>query len=200
MPFFADSPTTRLKMLGWLLHGAGLAILLAAAFAQYYLVYLPLARKEEACAARIVVVDRLLDDSEEIRVSHSRFKNSLSKVRHRADALRERIPDRPCETEFLEQMNEAANEVGLDVRDYRRGEVVVEDTHSHLDVHVSCAGSYQQICGFFDRLAGLPRMSTVEKATITSESAVGGYPVDLTLRLYYGDQGQPEDKRKARNG
>ena len=142
MPFLTDNPTTRLKMLGWLLHGAGLVPLLAAGFAVYCLVHLPLVRKEKACVARIAVVDGLLDNSEEIRAAHSRFKNSLAKIRHRADAFRQRIPDRPCKTEFLEQMNEAANEEGFEIRDYRRGAVMVKDTHSQLDVHVQCAGSY----------------------------------------------------------
>ena len=200
MPFLTDNPTTRLKMLGWLLHGAGLVPLLAAGFAVYCLVHLPLVRKEKACVARIAVVDGLLDNSEEIRAAHSRFKNSLAKIRHRADAFRQRIPDRPCETEFLEQMNEAANEEGFEIRDYRRGAVMVKDTHSQLDVHVACTGSYPKICGFLDRLARLPRISTVEKATITSDSAAEAYPVDLTLRLYFGAQERPEDKRKARNG
>lgn len=200
MPFLSDNPTTRLKMLEWILHGAGLVALLAAGFAVYCLAYLPLAEKQRACVAQIAVVNGLLENSAEIRAAHSRFKDSLAEIRQRADALRERIPDKPCETEFLEQMNEAANQEGLDIRDYRRGEVTVEDTHSHLDVYVSCAGSYRQVCGFLDRLAGLPRLSTVEKATITSDSAAKAYPVELTLRLFYGAQKLPVDRRKAPNG
>lgn len=200
MPFFADNPTARLKMLGWLLHGAGLVTLLAAGYAVYCLAHLPLAKKSEACADRIAVVDGLLDNSEEIRAAHSRFKDSLAEIRRRADALRQRIPDRPCETEFLEQMNEAANKEGLEIRDYRRGAVTVKDTHSQLEVHVQCVGSYPKTCRFLDRLARLPRISTVEKVTINSDSSVEAYPVDLTLRLYFGVKKKPDDKRKARNG
>lgn len=199
MPFLSDNPTARLKMLEWLLHGTGLVILVAAGVAGYCLVHLPLAEKQRVCVAQIAVLDGLLEHSGEIRATHSRFKDSLAKIRDRADALRERIPDRPRETEFLEQMNEAANEEGLNIRDYRRGAVMVKDTHSHLDVHVSCAGSYQQICGFLDSLAGLPRISTVEQATIISDSDAEGYPVELTLRLYYGKQERSKDKRRARN-
>ncbi len=200
MPHFADNLTARLKMLGWLLHGAGLITLLAAGYAVFCLAHLPLAKKSKACADRISVVDGLLDNSEEIRTAHSRFKDSLAKMRRRTDTLRQRIPDRPCETEFLEQMNEAANKEGLEIRDYRRGAVTVVDTHSQLEVHVQCVGSYPETCRFLDRLAKLPRLSTVEKVTISSDSAVEAYPVDLTLRLYFGVKKKPDNKRKARNG
>jgi Tfp pilus assembly protein PilO len=97
-------------------------------------------------------------------------------------------------------MNEAAQEVGLEIRNYRRGVVLVNDSHSQLEVFVSCAGSYPQICRFFHRLARLPRISTVEKTTITSDSTAEAYPVDLTLRLYYGARQRPEAKRGVRNG
>ena len=200
MQSITDNPSSQLKMLGWLLHGAGLIAILGAGFAAYCLVYLPLVRKENAYVARIAVVDGLLDDGEEIQAEYSRSKDALEEIRNRAYTLRQRIPVRPCETEFLEQMNEAANTEGLEIRDYRRGEVVVKDTHSQLEIHVLCAGSYPEICGFLDRLARMPRISTVEKVTITSDSAAGDYPVDLTLRLYYGAQEPPEDERKARNG
>ena len=199
MPFLSDNPSTRLQTLERLLHAVGLATLLAAGVAAYSLVYLPLAQKQSACVAQIAVVDGLLENSGEIRTAHANFKDSLAKIRDRAEALRERIPDRPCETEFLEQMNEAANQEGLEIRDYVRGEVTVKDTHSHLDVRVSCAGSYTQICRFLDRLARLPRISTIEKATITPDVAQERYPADLTLRLYYGAQDRPEVTREAPN-
>lgn len=200
MQFRSDNLTARLKTLGWLLHGAGLVTLLSAGLAVYCRVHLPLAQTWRDCVAQIAVVDGLLENSAEIQVAHSRFKDSLEMIQHRADALRERIPDRPSETEFLEQLNEAANREGLEIRDYRRGEEMVKDTYSQLDVHLTCAGSYRQICGFFHRLAGLPRISTVEKATITSDSTMETYLVNLTLRLYYGAQSRPEDERRASHG
>jgi Tfp pilus assembly protein PilO len=200
MPFETDNPTTRLKLLGWCLHAAGLLILGAAGYAAYCLAYLPLVKQEQNCVARMAEMDGLLRESEKIRGAHARFKGSLTEVRDRASALRQRIPDKPCETEFLEQMNQAANDEGLEIRDYRRGAVTVEDAHSLLEVHVVGAGSYAEICRFLDRLARLPRISTVKKITVTSDSAAEAYPFDLTLRLYFGAQQSSEDKGKASHG
>jgi Tfp pilus assembly protein PilO len=146
------------------------------------------------------VIDELLVESGKVRATHASFKDSLVKTRDRTEALRQRIPDRPCETEFLEQMNQAADEEGLEIRDYRRGTVTVEDTHSFLEVRVLGAGSYPEICGFLDRLARLPRISTAEKITITSDATTEVYPVDLTLRLYFGAQKKPAEEGKAAHG
>lgn len=200
MTFNTDNTTTRLNMLGWLLHAGGLAVLGAAGFAVYCLIYVPLAKEEQGCVARMSDIDELLSKSGEIRAAHASFKDSLTKTRDRAEALRQRIPDRPCETDFLEQMNQAADEEGLEIRDYRRGTVTVEDAHSFLEVRVLGAGSYPEICGFLDRLAKLPRISTVEKVTVTSGSTAEAYPVDLTLRLYFGAQKRPAEEGKAVHG
>jgi Tfp pilus assembly protein PilO len=200
MPSITDNPTTRLTILGWCLHAAGLVVLVAAACAVYYLAYLPLVQEEQRCVARMAEIDKLLNESGKVRAAHAQFKDSVAKIRDRAEALRQRIPDRPCETEFLEQMNQAADEEGLEIRDYRRGAVTVEDAHSFLEVHVLGAGSYPQICRFLDRLAKLPRISTVEKVTITADSTAKTYPVDLTLRLYFGAQERPAEQRKADHG
>ena len=62
MPFLSHNPTTRLKMLGWLLHGAGLVTLLAAGFAVYRLVNLPLSEGQRACVAQIAVADKLMEE------------------------------------------------------------------------------------------------------------------------------------------
>ena len=200
MPFLTNDPTARLKMLGWLLHGAGLLTLLAGSLAAYRLVYLPLAKKEKACVARIAVLDRLLKNSREIRPEHSRLTQSLAKIRRRADTLRQRIPDRPYEAEFLEQMTQAASDAGLEIRVYRRGAVTVKNSHSQLEIYVSCAGSYPKICGFLDRLARLRRTFTIEKMSVTADPAVETYPVDLTLVLYFGAQQDSKEKREQRNG
>ena len=195
-----DDPTTRkLKMLGWLLHGAGLFALLAVGLATCYFVYLPLAKKEGACVARITVVDRLLDNSREIRAAHSRIEESLATIQRRIDTLRQRIPETLRESEFLEEMNRVATDEHLEIRDFNRGAVTVKDTHSEVEVRIQCVGTYPEICRFLDRLASLRRISSIEKLTIASDSAVEAYPVDLTLRLYYGLQERPAGKRKALN-
>jgi Tfp pilus assembly protein PilO len=188
MPFLIDNPTTRLKLLGWFLHGAGLLTLLGEGLGAYWMAYLPLANEERACVARIAVLDRLLRNSERIRSEHSRLKESLEKIQQRAGALRQRIPDEPCEAEFLEQMAQATDEVGLEIRDYRCGAVSVKDSHSQLKVHVACAGTYPEICGFLDGLTKMRRTLTVEKMSVTADRAVETYPLDLTFVLYFGAQ------------
>jgi Tfp pilus assembly protein PilO len=200
MAFDTDISTARLKMLGWCLHAAGLVVLGAAGFAVYSLAYLPLAKEEQNCVARMSVIDKLLVESAKVRAAHATFKDSLEKIQDRTEALRQRIPDRPCETEFLEQMNQAADEEGLEIRDYRRGTVTVEDAHSFLEVRVLGTGTYREICGFLDRLARLPRISTVEKVTINSDATTEAYPVDLTLRLYFGARKKPAEEGKAVHG
>jgi Tfp pilus assembly protein PilO len=200
MAFGTDNSTTRLNMLGWSMHAAGLLFVGAAGCALYSLAYLPLVKQEQSCVARMADIDKLLVDAEKVRTAHASFKHSLVKIQDRTEALRQRIPDRPRETDFLEQMNQAADEEGLEIRDYRRGTVTVEDSHSFLEVRVLGAGTYPQICGFLDRLAHLPRISTVEKVTITSDSTAEAYPVDLTLRLYFGAQQGPAAKGEAAHG
>jgi len=101
--------------------------------------------------------------------------------------MRQRIPEHPREAEFLKQVTQAADDEGLKIHNYARGNLDQKPTHAEFTVQLSCEGNYKSIVGFLDRLAKLSRVATVQRLTLSAGN-VETYPFDLTLLLYYGAQ------------
>jgi Tfp pilus assembly protein PilO len=175
-----------LKLLGWGLHGLGALGLLGGAWLLTVGVYGPLEEHREDCMVQSARLDRLLDDSTQIRAENARLTAALKKLQEQRDSLQRRVPDDPREAEFLEQVTEVARDAGLHIHDYRPGTVTATGEYSRMEIGLSCACTYPGMCDFLHRLATLPRLANVTKMEVLAPSPEEMYTVNLTLIIYFG--------------
>jgi len=175
---------TKLRLTGWLLHGAGVLSLAAGAVTCHVVtanVYLQRRNANDAEAARLAGV---LETSRETYQEHRRLSGELAQLERNAETMRLRIPDQPQEAEFLRQVTQTANATQLRILNYERKSVIIGKTHAEFDIRLNCCGAYDSICKFLDRLGQLPRVTVVKKLNILARDNPERYPVDMTLTLY----------------
>jgi Tfp pilus assembly protein PilO len=169
-----------------IIHAVGLAALLATAGVAWVLVLQPIEQRRMDCDKRIGELEPLLVSSSDVEQHHRELTEQRDEIEQRAAAFRERIPDQPHEAEFLGQIAQLADRVGLLIRDYRPGTSSTCDSYSQLEVLLAGEGTYASICGFLDELGKLSRLTSVARLEITTQHTSDIYPVTMTLVIYYG--------------
>jgi Tfp pilus assembly protein PilO len=181
---FAHDLDKRLKVLGWGLHAAGLAVAVAIAVVACAAVLGPFERWKEACDARSADLEERLKDADALRNEHDRLKRLTEEVEQRTAALARCIPDEPLEAEFLSAVTSAAGRVGLKIGDYRPGSISVREGHSQLEIQVSCVGPYRSLCAFLDHLAAIERLSRVAHIELNAGGA-DGCSATMTVVVFF---------------
>ena len=152
----------------------------------YALFFRPLALARETDTLRAAHLERLIRSANSTSRKHRELSNSLIDLQRSARDVHNRIPDEPLEAAFLRDITEIAQEVALNIVDYRRGKTSESPTHSKVEIGLKCQGSYKSICEFLDRVAGLSRLSRVQQMTVYTQDGAELYLFDITLLLFYG--------------
>jgi Tfp pilus assembly protein PilO len=181
----------KLRLLGWLIHGCGALGIVVAGLAYHFVAVRLITQQRESNESEIAGLEMRLSSAEATRQDHRRLSDELAGLERDAETMRQRIPDQSREAEFLLQVNEAARLEDLTIVNYERSPVVSRRTHSEFQIRLVCEGNYASICAFFDRLANLPRVTTVQKMNVTASDRSSRYPLDITLLLYYGARNAP---------
>ena len=177
-----------LKLTGWIIHLAGIALLLGGIAVYEYVVAALIVREQEQIALETAEKERFVARKGIIEEEFNQHTDRLRELKTNAETMRQRIPEQPLEADFLRQISQVADDEGVKIIKYDRGSLQRKPTHSQFDVRLSCEGNYVALCGFLERLAKLSRVATVQTMTLTSD-ADGIYPFDLSLLLYYAAQG-----------
>jgi Tfp pilus assembly protein PilO len=185
-----DDIDRKLKLLGIGLHALGTLVVLAIVLFTAFVVYSPIDHRVAEYAGRTKELKRLLGGEAQVHAKHTRLSKELAAARKQAIELNSRIPDEPREADFLAQVSQLADQVGLQIQDYRPGTVTSEQNYSTMQVELICQGDYASICSFVDRLAELPRFSTVVQLQIEGKDEQKQYSAKLSLKLYYAVEGQ----------
>ncbi len=183
-----------LGTLGAWLHAAGAVCALAVCLAVWLCLFRPVDAAARAARAGTAGLNRVLADADRIRNEHGQLKQQLAAARQAAARLSQSGPDQPQEAEFLAQITELADDVGLEIQDYRPMEKRRRERYSLLTVDLISAGPYASIGRFLDGLPRLPRHCTVEQLQISSKPDLGSCEARMTLRLYFGAQGRAADR------
>lgn len=182
----ADSNDRKLMMLGWLFHLGGLVTLVLGACAYQFIVSGLITRQQSDNEVEIVRLETLLETERDAGREFSLLQAELARLEASAEAARQRIPETPQESEFLAQISEAANEKGLSIKNFSRGDVTVLPTHSQLQIRLTGEGDYASICGFFEQMATFSRVATVSQMNLAIPQDSEIYPLDMTMTLYFG--------------
>jgi len=179
----------RLTWIGWGLHGLGAALALGGVILGRAALLDPIDRKVAQCAERVRYLQSRLSEEDEVRAEYQRLAAEVDQARRQTAALKQRIPDDPCEAEFLAELARLAAQVGLQIDDYRPGGVSVRPSYSTLTVDLSAEGTYQSICALLDGLAQLPRHCTVRRIEIQSDKRTAECQLELSIELYFNVRG-----------
>ena len=142
----------------------------------------------------------MLEDARGIRGELAALGSQLESQQRRAAEVRRRIPDDPDEAEFLRQLSEAASRGGVVIEDFNRGGMTARAGFCQLDVSLRCGGSYDDICRFLDQLEGFPRITKIVSLDLISAGRSERYPMQLTIRLYFGVRQASEIASAAHDG
>ena len=185
----------QLSLLKWSLHGLGALVALGIVLAAVLGVYRPVHRQAEAYLWQTARLQKLLKSEDRVRVERGRLQDTLAAGREQAGKLQSRIPDEPQEADFLAQASQLAEQVGLTLRDYRRGQVTTHASYSAMRVELICEGDYGSLCRFMDELTELPRHSTVVHLRITGDGEQNWYAAEMSLELYFAAKGRMANRQ-----
>lgn len=184
--------------LGWIAHSIGLLVLLVCIAAFLVAVYRPLMAAKRQTQNRMAELERLLGTSGEARSEHHSLSVTLEELEERSQSVRQRVPQRPEEAEFLRGLSSLAEQSELTIKDYRRQGVENRPTHAELVLNVSAQGRYESICRFIHGLESMPRIATIRRLLIDAKNDTGVYAIDFTLVLYFDLKQQSADLRGPR--
>ena len=120
-----------------------------------------------------------------LRVQHAEQTAQLESLLQRVEQVNRRVPDQPREGEFLADLSRLAEEHGVAILDFRRGQSTTTETHSLVTVTVSARGPHTGLCRLLDAIGRLPRLAELTHLEITGQAA-DGYPTQMSYALYYG--------------
>lgn len=178
-----------LRLLGSVLHVAGLGGTLALFALAAWLVVAPLDARRADFEHRGHKVDRLTAGRVRVERRHRELADELEAVERRKAELRRRITDGTREGEFLRQVSEVAAEVGLRVVSFQPGAVSKRGQYGTMQVQLVCDGRYDSICRFLAELDDLPRLTTIERMDITAPVRGDVYSIKLSLDIYFASSG-----------
>ena len=120
-----------------------------------------------------------------LRLRHAEQSAELESLVARVEQVNRRVPDQPREGEFLADLSRLADEHGVTILDFQRGDSTTTPTHSVVTVTVSTRGPHAGVCGLLDAVGRLPRLAELTDLEIKS-GASDAYPARMSYALYYG--------------
>lgn len=175
-----------LKTLGWLLHGAGLACVIALLVAYGYLVGGPLVEHKQLCQQRISQLEQLLEKSPLVRQENATLRAELAALRKSVAETQGRLPSELHDREFVDEVHQAAVRAGVEVSAYHVGSVTERQSYSQAELTFDCRGSYASICKFLDEIDHFTRITEITNLQIDAGDNFRSYPLQVTFVLYFG--------------
>lgn len=179
------TPDENLRMLGWLMHGAGAGATLLSLVVVVLALFLPIGGELRRCEADLAELETLMAASPQVRREHQQVKNELVRLRTQKSLLRQRITDGASEDEFLRQVSAAAEISRLQLREYRPGDAERAGEYGSMTIHLDGEGTHASICKFLDELARLPRLCKVQRVQVSSSNQSVTYPVSLAVEIFF---------------
>lgn len=176
---------SKLRWLGWLLHGIGLLSVALTAITVREATIHSCVYPRQRLEAEAVRLTPVLATAGTVFQEHRRVQQELGELENNTRAMRDRIPDQPQEAEYLSALSKVAQEVEFSIDNYERQASTAAPSHTEFDVRVEGNGSYVSFCRFLDRIHQLPRIAVVKRLTVNARDKSTDYPFDMVLTLFY---------------
>jgi type IV pilus assembly protein PilO len=168
----------------------GLAIIGAGG---YFLVLSPLEIRVNTLRAQHRSVQRELAEARAIAADVARFRREAAELERRLDVMKTRLPTDKEMPPLFRTLTDSAFQSGLLVSLFQPKDGKVHDFYVEIPIVISAEGGYHQLGEFFERVAALSRVVTVEELKVIGLSkARQPARVDVTLATYtYRPVGAP---------
>jgi type IV pilus assembly protein PilO len=114
-----------------------------------------------------------------------RFRREIAELEKRLALLKDRLPSEKETPTLYRALSTAAEQSGLGVALFQPKEARPKDVVNEIPIIVTAQGSYHQLAKFFERVAGLPRVVTVNDFKMTGLGrAKDSMKADLTMATY----------------
>jgi type IV pilus assembly protein PilO len=114
-----------------------------------------------------------------------RFRRELAELEKRLALLKDRLPSEKETPTLYRAVSTAAEQSGLGVALFQPKEPRPKDVVNEIPIIVTAQGSYHQLAKFLERVAGLPRVVTVNDFKMTGLGKTKeSMKADLTLATY----------------
>ena len=175
---FVDGPKLPKVVLGVL----GLVALIALS---YFFLISPIQLRIEALVQRKNQVTTEVTQARAQVAEIERFRRELVELEKRLVLLQDRLPSEKETPTLYRALSSAAEQAGLGVSLFQPKEARAKDVVSEIPITLSAEGNYHQLAKFFERVAGLPRVVTVNDFKMAGlAKAKNSMKADKTLATY----------------
>lgn len=175
---FVDGPKGPKVVLGVLGLGALIAL-------TYYFLISPIQLRIEVLVQRKNQVTTEVTQARAQVAEIERFRRELGELEKRLVLLQDRLPSEKETPTLYRALSSAAEQSGLGVSLFQPKDARAKDVVSEIPITLSAEGSYHQLAKFFERVAGLPRVVTVNDFKMLGlVKARKSMKADMTLATY----------------
>ncbi len=159
--------------------------LVALAAASYFFLLAPIQERIAALVQRKTQVTTEVEQARRQVAEIERFRLDLAELEKRLVLLQDRLPSEKETPTLYRALSSAAEQSGLGVSLFQPREARAKDVVNEIPITLAAEGSYHQVAKFFERVAALPRVVTVNDFKLSGlGKARNSMKVDLTLATY----------------
>jgi len=159
--------------------------LVALVVASYFFLLAPIQERIAALVQRKTQLTGEVTQAQAQVAEIDRFKRELAELEKRLVLLQDRLPSEKETPTLYRALSSAAEQAGLGVSLFQPREARAKDVVNEIPITLAAEGSYHQVAKFFQSVAALPRVVTVNDFKMSGlGKARNSMRVDLTLATY----------------
>jgi type IV pilus assembly protein PilO len=175
---FVDGPKLPKVVLGVI----GLVALVAAS---YFFLIAPVQARVAALVQKKTQVTNEVSKARAQVAEIEKFRRELVEVEKQLVLLQDRLPSQKETPTLYRALSSAAEQSGLGVSLFQPREARPKDVVNEIPILLAAEGSYHQLAKFFERVAGLPRVVTVNDFKVSGlPKSRNSMKADITLATY----------------
>jgi type IV pilus assembly protein PilO len=163
----------------------GAVVLVAIVAASYFLLISPAQARIDALIQKKSQLTTEVNQVKAQVAEIERFRREIAELEKRLVLLQDRLPSEKETPTLYRALSSAAEQSGLGVSLFQPRDARPKDVVNEIPIVVSAEGSYHQLAKFFERVAALPRVVTVNDFKMTGlGKGRNSMKADLTLATY----------------
>jgi type IV pilus assembly protein PilO len=175
---FVDGPKLPKVVLGVI----GLVALVAAS---YFFLIAPVQARVAALVQKKSQVTNEVSKARAQVAEIEKFRRELVEVEKQLVLLQDRLPSQKETPTLYRALSSAAEQSGLGVSLFQPRDARPKDVVNEIPILLAAEGSYHQLAKFFERVAGLPRVVTVNDFKVSGlPKSKNSMKADITLATY----------------
>jgi type IV pilus assembly protein PilO len=163
----------------------GVVGLVALVGATYFFLLAPVQERIAALVERKAKVSADVAKARAQVAEIDRFRQELVELEKRLVLLQDRLPSEKETPSLYRALSSAAEQAGLGVSLFQPRAAVAKDVVNEIPITLAAEGTYHELAKFFERVAGLPRVVTINDFKMSGlAKSKNSMKADMTLATY----------------